>query len=148
MIRRLDGLPLSSSQAPSSTNSTEAKEDSRLQPVVRRQLTGLENVSRRHKKADVDTVVGPDEALVSAVVGEAGTSVRSIDDILNAFVMPRLSDAGILRRSLPILRHFVEEIIPQMEGGEHFKEIAAKLVQDEINKHRELFQQRQQWGGS
>ena len=148
MIRRLEGPQLNPSQVPPSTHGTDANEDSRLPPVVRRQLMGLRKASQRRKNVEIGTAGGPEEALFPGFGVDAGGNSGSIDEILDAFVRPRVSDAGVLRRSLPILRHFVEEIIPRMEGGEQFKHIAATLVQDEINKHRELLQRRQKRGDS
>ncbi|WP_395383006.1 hypothetical protein ACHMW4_31160 [Mesorhizobium sp. UC22_110] len=52
--------------------------------------------------------------------------------------MPEIPEPAILRRSVPILHHFITEVVPDLEGGEPLRALARTLMHDEIERHREL----------
>ncbi|MCG7503600.1 hypothetical protein [Mesorhizobium retamae] len=68
----------------------------------------------------------------------AGASGKSLDEILAEFVMPEIPEPAILRRSVPILHHFITEVVPDLDGGEPLRALAKSLMEDEIERHREL----------
>ncbi|MDX8477458.1 hypothetical protein RFN28_03065 [Mesorhizobium sp. VK24D] len=63
---------------------------------------------------------------------------ESLDDILINFVMPAIPEPAILRRSVPILQHFITNLVPDLEGGEQLKTLARALIEGEIERHRDL----------
>ncbi|EKF17682.1 hypothetical protein [Nitratireductor pacificus] len=136
MTRRLDGPLLNTARATPPTQEAPPGESVRPQPVGRRRLKGSEKVSERDRKPSVSAA--SEEADVAELDARVAAGARSIDDALNDLVMPRLSEPGILRRSVPILQHFVSEIIPRLDGGEQLKILATSLMRDEIDRHREL----------
>ncbi|MFD2052130.1 hypothetical protein ACFSQT_31315 [Mesorhizobium calcicola] len=77
----------------------------------------------------------PDTAEFQPSAGAAG---ESLDEILSNFVMPGIPEPAILRRSVPILQHFITNLVPDLEGGEQLKTLARTLMEDEIERHRDL----------
>lgn len=67
-----------------------------------------------------------------------GMAGESLDEALINFVMPAIPEPAILRRSVAILQHLVAHLVPDLEGGEQLKTLARTLMEDEIERHRDL----------
>jgi hypothetical protein len=105
------------------------------QPIERRRLNGI----NRRKAKGANSTSGAEGLETEAFNGpSAGTGGKSLDEILAEFVMPEIPEPAILRRSVPILHHFITEIVPDLEGGEPLRALARTLMEDEIERHREL----------
>lgn len=135
MTRRLEGP--GHGVASLDTSSSEAR-----QVVARRGLA----TGRRRLHEVVRTRGRPQEANEASYPDfpDAGTfhspreNGMSLDDLLLDFVMPSLSESAVLRRSVPLLQHCVAQMIPDLNGGEQLRSLAKMLMQDEIERHRNL----------
>lgn len=134
MTRRLEGPRPETARL----NTTEAQytEAPRAQAVNRRRLKAIgktaEGAQGANSSARTDVATGLQAA------GAEGR--KSLDEILNDFIMPRLPEPAIMRRSVSILQHCVTDIVPTLEGGEQLRELARTLLQEEIARHRDLFE--------
>jgi hypothetical protein len=61
------------------------------------------------------------------------------DDIVD-FVIPRISDPGILRcdRSVALLEHLVSDLLQQLAESPELRALATTVVSEEITRHRDL----------
>ncbi|MDQ0331340.1 MULTISPECIES: hypothetical protein [Phyllobacteriaceae] len=131
MSRRVDG-PRFDARPESIGRDADA---SPAQPIERRRLNGI----NRRKAKGANSTSGAEGLETEAFNGpSAGTGGKSLDEILAEFVMPEIPEPAILRRSVPILHHFITEIVPDLEGGEPLRALARTLMEDEIERHREL----------
>ena len=131
MSRRVDG-PRFDARPESIGRDADA---SPAQPIERRRLNGI----NRRKAKGANSTSGAEGLETEAFNGpSAGTGGKSLDEILAEFVMPEIPEPAILRRSVPILHHFITEIVPDLEGGEPLRALARTLMEDEIDRHREL----------
>ena len=71
----------------------------------------------------------------------------SLDEVLLDFVMPVGAEPGILRRCVPILQRFVADLVPDLEGGEQLRTLAVTLMEEEIERHRNLVGRMQEGSG-
>ena len=131
MSRRVDG-PRFDARPESIGRDADA---SPAQPIERRRLNGI----NRRKAKGANSTSGAEGLETEAFNGpSAGTGGKSLDEILAEFAMPEIPEPAILRRSVPILHHFITEIVPDLEGGEPLRALARTLMEDEIERHREL----------
>lgn len=133
MSRRVDGPRLDT--RPDSIGRDGHADASHAQAIGRRRL---DTINKTKAKAGNSTS-GADELEAGTFAGpSAATTGKSLDDVLAEFVMPEIPEPAILRRSVPILHHFIAEIVPDLEGGEPLRALARTLMEDEIERHREL----------
>ncbi|HEV2503930.1 MAG TPA: hypothetical protein VGV39_12700 [Mesorhizobium sp.] len=133
MNRRVDGPRFDA--RPDSIGRDGHANASHPQPIERRRLNGV----NRTKTKGANSASGTDELETETFGGpSASTTGKSLDEILAEFVMPEIPEPAILRRSVPILHHFITEVVPDLEGGEPLRALARTLMQDEIERHREL----------
>jgi hypothetical protein len=64
----------------------------------------------------------------------------SMREQLIDFIMPRVGNTGILHgvRYTEILSHVVEEVLPSLEENDEIIAIATALIEEELERHREL----------
>jgi len=108
----------------------------RGQVIYRRRMNGTDRTTSgaQGTKSAAGTAK-PDAAEFHLADGSAG---ESLDEILVKFVMPAIPEPAILRRSASILQNFVTQQIPDLDGGEQLKALARTLMEDEIQRHRNL----------
>lgn len=103
------------------------------QPVARQQQKTSET---RYGKA---TRTGKDErADELSQRSDAPTAKRSLEDEILDFTTPNLAGSTVLRRSVPILRYCISDLIPELEGGDQLRGLARSLMEEEIERHSEL----------
>jgi len=113
------------------------------QPIERRRLNGI----NRSKAKGANSATGAEGLETEAFNGPSAGAGKSLDEILAEFVMPEIPEPAILRRSVPILHHFITEVVPNLEGGEPLRALARTLMEDEIERHRELLGRLQEGTG-
>lgn len=137
MIQRLDALRTDTSKL-DTTAGREAQpvEGTRRRIIDRPRLNGLEKASARAGKADgANEPAKFDPGSSTALVGPGSLS---LDEALEDFVMPGIPDPTIIRRSVSILQHCVDHLVPNLDGGEQLHDLATTLLEEEIERHREL----------
>ncbi|WP_320251569.1 hypothetical protein [Mesorhizobium vachelliae] len=108
----------------------------RGQTISRRRMNGVDKTPKGAQGTKSAAAAGePETAEFQASRYAAG---ESLDEILSNFVMPTIWEPAILRRSVPILEHFIANLVPDLEGGEQLKTLARTLIEDEIERHRDL----------
>lgn len=88
--------------------------------------------------AAADGAAGADETALAAFAGSGAEAGKSLDEILDEFVMPSIADPAILKRSVSLLQAFVDDLVPHLEGGEQLRDLARSLMGEEIERRREL----------
>ena len=65
---------------------------------------------------------------------------NSVRDEITDFIMPRIGNSGILNslRYMELLGHVVALILPSLGEGDEIKEIAIAVIEEEMERHREL----------
>ncbi|WP_245492974.1 MULTISPECIES: hypothetical protein [unclassified Mesorhizobium] len=141
MNRRLEGPRLDSARLDTSGRGAQHAESLRSQPINRRRLNGIgKTTSRTNQAGAAKQSDRPEAADFQTSQDAAGTS---LEDALIDFVMPRISDPVILRRSVSILQDCITHLVPNLDGGEQLKDLARTLMWDEIGRHRDLLGQLQ-----
>ena len=135
MSCRLEGPRFDAGKVDTSGREARQAEGIRGQSINRRRLNGVEKAARMREANAASSSDRPEAADLQASLGATG---KSLDDALIDFIMPRIPDPAILRRSVSILQHCVTNLVPDLEGGEQLKNLALTLMQDEIERHREL----------
>jgi hypothetical protein len=133
MTRRLEGPGLGATNP--GTSSARQVIAGRGVAVARRRLDEViraQGRSQETNEATCSDFPGSDAFRPSTANG------KSLDEMFLDFVMPSISDPAILQRSVPILQHCVEHLIPGLKGGEQLRSLAKTLMQDEIERHRNL----------
>lgn len=136
MNRRLEGPRFDTARLDSGGREVRQAEGVRGQAINRRRMNGVDKAASRTqgtKSAD-----GAQKAETAEFHPSQGKAGKSLDEILTEFVMPSIPEPAILRRSVPILQHFVTHLVPDLEGGEQLKTLAKTLMEDEIERHRDL----------
>ncbi|RWB60737.1 hypothetical protein [Mesorhizobium sp.] len=137
MNRRLEGPRFDSATKDTAAGrELRQAEGVRGQGIYRRRMNGTGRATNRAQgtKPTAGTEK-PDTAEFQTAHGSAG---ESLDEILTKFVMPAIPEPAILRRCASILRHFVTQQVPDLDGGEQLKALARTLMEDEIERHRDL----------
>ena len=142
MSRRLDGVYFDTARLGTTERVTEQAQGLLGQAIGRRRLHGIDK-ARTARKSDADAASRPDEADAGLLL-PGGNPGSSLDEVLLDFVMPRIPDPAILRRSVSILQNCISLLVPNLDGGEQLKTMAATLIQDEIERHRELLNRLQE----
>jgi len=134
--RRLEGPRLDSARMDTAGREVRQAEGARGQAINRRRMNGVDKAANRAQGTkSAAAAEKPETAEFQSSQGAAG---ESLDEVLANFVMPVVPEPAILRRSVPILQHFVTHLVPGLEGGEQLKTLARTLMEDEIERHREL----------
>ncbi|RWA64018.1 MAG: hypothetical protein EOQ30_26920 [Mesorhizobium sp.] len=108
----------------------------RAQTINRRRMNGVDQGAKRPQGTKSTAAAErPETEEFQASRDAAG---ESLDDILINFVMPTNPEPAVLRRSVPILQHFITNLVPDLEGGEQLKTLARALIEGEIERHRDL----------
>jgi hypothetical protein len=136
MNRRLEGPRFDAAWVDTSGRAAQQAEGVRGQPINRRRLNGVDKAAARAGEAS--SASRSDRSEAADFQSSSVATGKSLDDALIDFVMPRIPEPAILRRSVSILQHCVTHLVPDLEGGEHIKSLARTLIQDEIERHREL----------
>ncbi|MDX8515933.1 hypothetical protein [Mesorhizobium captivum] len=137
MSRRLEG-PRFDTAAKDTAAGRELRqaEGAHGQAIYRRRMNGIGRTTSRAQGAkSAAGTERPDTAEFQPARDSAG---ESLDEILVQFVMPAIPEPAILRRSVSILQHFVTQLVPDLDGGEQLKTLARTLMEDEIQRHRDL----------
>ncbi|AZN98244.1 hypothetical protein EJ066_14250 [Mesorhizobium sp. M9A.F.Ca.ET.002.03.1.2] len=108
----------------------------RGQAINRRRMNGIDKAASRAQ--GTTSAAGTEKPETAEFQPAQGTTGESLDEALINFVMPGIPEPAILRRSVPILQHFVANLVPDLEGGEQLKTLARTLMEDEIERHRDL----------
>ncbi|PBB24203.1 hypothetical protein [Mesorhizobium sp. WSM4304] len=108
----------------------------RGQTISRRRMNGADKAAKGAPGTKSAAAAERPETAEFQASGEAAG--ESLDEILSNFVMPAIPEWAILRRSVPILQHFIANLVPDLEGGEQLKTLARTLIEDEIERHRDL----------
>jgi hypothetical protein len=76
----------------------------------------------------------------ASAASKAPAKDLSLDAYMESFIMPNLSDPGILQasRSIPILERILSDLLPKLEGAAELHTLAAGVIEDEIARRREL----------
>lgn len=136
MNRRLEGPRLDSARRDTVGRDVHQAEGVRGQTINRRRMNGVDQGTKRAQETkSAAAAERPETAEFQASRDAAG---ESLDDILINFVMPAIPEPAILRRSVPILQHFITNLVPDLEGGEQLKTLARALIEGEIERHRDL----------
>ncbi|WP_048647061.1 hypothetical protein [Nitratireductor soli] len=148
MTPRLDALRIDTSRLDGNAGrEAPSVEGTRRRNVDRPRLNGLERPSARAGKApDGATETQTRDADGSPFI--TGLGAISLDDALEDFVVPDIPDPTIIRRSLSILQHCVEHLVPDLDGGEQLHDLATALLEDEIELHKELLRLMQEGANS
>ena len=138
MTPRLDAVRIDTSRLDGNAGrEAPSVEGARRRTVDRPRLDGLEKPSSRAGKAADGA--GDAQALdANGSSSIASFGARSLDDALDGFVTPGIPDPTIIRRSISILQHCVEHLVPDLDGGEQLHDLATALLEDEIERHKEL----------
>lgn len=136
MTRRVEGSGLDAARVDTSGREAQQAEGFRGQAINRRRLNGVDKAAGRTREANATS--RSDRPETPDFQSSSGSTGKSIDDALIDFVMPRIPEPAILRRSVSILQHCVTELVPGLEGGDQLKSLARTLIKDEIERHREL----------
>jgi hypothetical protein len=88
---------------------------------------------------------GRAESWVSADQESFGSaSGRSLDEELNDFIAPRISDLSLLQGggAMAVLENFLAEGLPGLEGAAELRSLAMAVISDEISRHRAILDRR------
>ncbi|TJW47376.1 MAG: hypothetical protein E5W83_06330, partial [Mesorhizobium sp.] len=88
----------------------------RGQAINRRRMNGVDKAASRAQ--GTKSAAGMEKPEAAEFQPSQGTAGESLDEALINFVMPGIPEPAILRRSVPILQHFVTHLVPDLEGGE------------------------------
>lgn len=136
MTRRVEGSRLDTGRVDTSGNEAQQAEGLSQKAINRRRLNGIDKAAGHTRETGAAAQSNrPETADFQSSSNSAG---QSVDDALIDFVMPRIPEPAILRRSVSILQHCVTELVPDLDGGDQLKSLAKTLIDDEIERHREL----------
>jgi hypothetical protein len=140
MTRRLDAIRFDASNLGTSGQDANVK-GLQGRTVDRRRLNGVELRPNRAGKADGSDRTDPaGKPAPEAFETDAG---RSLDEDLIEFVMPKVAGPAILRRSVSILRYCIADLVPGLDGGDQLRDLAQSLMEEEIERHRDLWERLQ-----
>ncbi|MER8466534.1 hypothetical protein [Mesorhizobium sp. M1396] len=136
MSRRLEGPRFDTARGDTPGREVRQAESVRGQSINRRRMNGVDKASNRAQ--GTKSAAGTEKTQTAEFQPSPGQAGESLDEILINFVMPSIPEPAIMRRSVPILQHFVADLVPDLEGGEQLKSLARTLMEDEIERHRDL----------
>ncbi|SFT53994.1 hypothetical protein [Mesorhizobium sp. YR577] len=136
MNRRLEGPRFDTARLDSAGREVRQAQDVRGQAINRRRMNGIDKASSRAQ--GTKSTASAERPETTEFQPSQGSTGKSLDEILIDFVMPSIPEPAILRRSVSILQHFVTHQVPDLDGGEQLKTLARTLMEDEIERHRNL----------
>ncbi|MER8967105.1 hypothetical protein NKI25_15480 [Mesorhizobium sp. M0808] len=136
MNRRLEAARFDTARVDTSGREGRQAEGVRGQAISRRRMNGVDKAANRAQ--GTKSAAGAERPETAEFQASQGAAGESLDEILANFVMPNIPEPAILRRSVPILQHLVMHLVPTLEGGEQLKTLARTLMEDEIERHRDL----------
>ncbi|SIT55737.1 conserved hypothetical protein [Mesorhizobium prunaredense] len=136
MNRRLEGPRFDTARIDTTGREVRQAEGVHGQAINRRRMNGVDKAASRAQ--GTRSAAGTQKPGTAEFQSSRGTAGESLDEALINFVMPAIPEPAILRRSVPILQHFVAHLVPGLEGGEQLKTLARTLMEDEIERHRDL----------
>jgi hypothetical protein len=101
----------------------------------------LQETARRTTDPTTRAQVEAFEALLrTRYRGRGLGDARTLHEELAEFTMPRVADAGIFQsaRYLDILDQVLSEVLPRLPVDEEVKAIAAAIVEEVADSHRDL----------
>jgi hypothetical protein len=134
--RRLEGPRFDTARIDTTGREVRQAEGVRGQAINRRRMNGVDKAASRAQ--GTTSAAGTEKPQNAEFQPSQGTYSESLDEAIINFVMPGIPEPAILRRSVPILQHFVTHLVPGLEGGEQLKTLARTLMEDEIERHRDL----------
>jgi hypothetical protein len=140
MTRRLDALHFDASRLDTSGQDTSKVKASQGQTINRRKLDGVDFQAGRSRRSEKAWHSREAEA---AAPDPSPLGTQSPDDVLVDFVMPRITTPAVLRRSVSILQYCVSDLVPNLEGGAQLRSLAENLMEEEIERHRDLLERLQ-----
>ncbi|MER8406655.1 MULTISPECIES: hypothetical protein [unclassified Mesorhizobium] len=136
MNRRLEAARFDTARVDTAGREGRQAEGVRGQAISRRRMNGVDKAANRAQ--GTKSAAGAERPETAEFQASQGAAGESLDEILANFVMPNIPEPAILRRSVPILQHLVTHLVPSLEGGEQLKTLARTLMEDEIERHRDL----------
>ena len=143
MSRRLEGPRLDTARADG--RDVRQAESVRGQSIGRRRMNDAERAASRARQAA--SAEAAEDPQVPEFQPARNAADLSLDEVLLDFVMPVGAESGILRRCVPILQRFVADLVPDLEGGEQLRTLAVTLMEEEIERHRNLVGRMQEGSG-
>ena len=101
----------------------------------------LQDVSRRTTDPATRAQVEAFEAILrTRYRGRGFGDAKSLREEILDYSMPRIGDSGIFQsaRYLDILDHVLGEVLPDLDVDPEIKAIAALIVEEEADNHRDL----------
>jgi hypothetical protein len=139
MSRRLEGPRLDTARADG--------RDVRQAESVRGQSIGRRRMNDAERARQAASAGAAEDPQVPEFQPARNAADLSLDEVLLDFVMPVGAEPGILRRCVPILQRFVVDLVPDLEGGEQLRTLAVTLMEEEIERHRNLVGRMQEGSG-
>lgn len=139
MTRRLDAVRFDAARPVTGRKLAEA-EALRAPSFDRQRLDSTRRAANRARHTDANS---PAQDADASSLQAPASSGQSLDDVLLDLVTPRIDDPSLLRRSVSILEHCVDNVLPTLEGGDQLRHLAATLIEDEIQRHRTLLERMQ-----
>jgi len=137
-------LTLGLGQSPASPPS----KDERVSPRVGKEANGAGNINGRQTREEqvegMPAVQPTEKAGSLAKKSMPGTCQQSLRMEVIDYVKPKISDPSILHanNAISILEDFVSNRLPALEGTEEVHQLAKKIIQDEIERHRAFLNRR------
>ncbi|MER9967721.1 hypothetical protein [Mesorhizobium sp. M0060] len=136
MNRRLEAARFDTARVDTAGREGRQAESVRGQAISRRRMNGVDKAANRAQ--GTKSAAGAERPETAEFQASQGAAGESLDEILANFVMPNIPEPAILRRSVSILQHLVTHLVPGLEGGEQLKTLARTLIEEEIERHRDL----------
>ena len=106
----------------------------------------LDAVLKAASQAGEPIAVADAEAYIEDLLGTSGDSAEpTLEAQVVDFVMPRISEPSIFRggRSLVLLEFLRDAVLPVLDDNEELRELALKVIDDEISRQREVLERLQ-----
>ncbi|MGB0087586.1 MAG: hypothetical protein WBP94_19690, partial [Rhodomicrobiaceae bacterium] len=70
---------------------------------------------------------------------------QSSESLLIDFIMPMIGDARIFEEShtISLLQYLRDDVLPYLNGNEELTELATKVINEEIDRHKFVLEKRQ-----
>jgi hypothetical protein len=108
----------------------------------------LERLRQTGSTGATGAAVGAEEfasILGAGGAGEKAPQHNSLEADVIDFTIPRISEPGIFSasRSISLLQHFLEDLLPTLEESEELRVLAARVIGDEISRQRDVLERLQ-----
>ena len=105
-------------------------------------------LERMRQSGEVSPTLSPEEFAIA--IGSARADGRfpkqgSLEADIVDFTIPRISEPNIFHasRSISLLEHFLENLLPNLDDSEELRILAAKVIGDEISRQRDVLERLQ-----